>query len=66
MNDWHLDVALARGRVADRLADANHRRLAAGAPEGRRPLRVQLRLNLEISFGGGGQTDPVTATGARY
>ena len=55
MNDWHLDVALARGRVAERRAEADHARLLAAARAGRPLLRFQVRLNLEVSIGRGGQ-----------
>ena len=51
MNDWHLDTALVRERMAERVRRAEEGRLARAAAGGRPPLRLHVEIDLRVSFG---------------
>ncbi|HEY8641522.1 MAG TPA: hypothetical protein VIO84_02025 [Candidatus Dormibacteraeota bacterium] len=51
MNHWHPDLLIAEQRIAELRAQADRERLAARVPPRRRPLRLRIHLDFQLTLG---------------
>jgi hypothetical protein len=51
MNHWHPDLIIAEQRLGALRAQADRERLAALVPPRRRPLRLRVHLDFQLTFG---------------